>query len=117
MRYSYGASPVSYFIRRGARGKGRCESYLACCLPYFLLGFIGPKEEAEEIKRQLGAFLQERLKLELSQTKTLITHARTETARFLGYHISTFQRNDAHERSYYKRRVLNGKVDLALPKA
>jgi len=83
----------------------------------FLLGFIGPKEEAEEIKRQLGAFLQERLKLELSQTKTLITHARTETAKFLGYHISTFQRNDAHERSYHKRRVLNGKVELALPKA
>src|SRR5713101_5681256 len=67
----------------------------------FLLGFIGPKEEAEEIKRQLGAFLQKRLKLELSQTKTLITHARTETAKFLGYHISTFQRNDAHERAYY----------------
>ena len=33
----------------------------------FCLGFIGPKEEAEEIKRQLGTFLQERLKLELSQ--------------------------------------------------
>jgi group II intron reverse transcriptase/maturase len=83
----------------------------------FLLGFIGPKEEAEEMKRQLEAFLQEHLKLELSKTKTLITHARTQAAKFLGYHISTFQRNDAHERSYYKRRVLNGKVELALPKA
>ena len=83
----------------------------------FLLGFIGPKEEAEEIKRQLGTFLQEHLKLELSKTKTLITHARTEAAKFLGYHISTFQRNDAHEKSYYKRRVLNGKVELSLPKA
>lgn len=83
----------------------------------FLLSFIGPKEEIEEIKQQLGAFLQTRLKLELSQTKTLITHARTETAKFLGYHISTFQRDDAHERSYYKRRVLNGKVELSLPKA
>ncbi len=82
----------------------------------FLLGFIGPKEEAEEIKRQLGTFLQEHLKLELSKTKTLITHARTEAAKFLGYHISTFQRNDAHEKSYYKRRVLNGKVELSLPK-
>jgi group II intron reverse transcriptase/maturase len=73
----------------------------------FLLGFIGPKEEAEEIKQQLGTFLQEHLKLELSKTKTLITHARTEKAKFLGYHISTFQRNDAHEKSYYKRRILN----------
>jgi Type II intron maturase/Reverse transcriptase (RNA-dependent DNA polymerase) len=83
----------------------------------FLLGFIGPKEEAEEIKQQLGTFLQDHLKLELSKTKTLITHARTETAKFLGYHISTFQRNDAHEKSYYKRRVLNGKVELSLPKS
>ena len=49
----------------------------------FLLGFIGPKSEAEEIKQQIGKFLQEELKLELSDTKTLITHARTEAARFL----------------------------------
>jgi len=75
----------------------------------FLLSFIGPKEEIEEIKQQRGAFLQKRLTLELSQAKTLMTHARTETAKFLGYHISTFQRDDAHERSYDKRRVLNGK--------
>jgi hypothetical protein len=51
----------------------------------FLLGFVGPKEEAEEIKRRLRIFLQEELKLELSEAKTLITHARTETARFLNY--------------------------------
>ncbi len=82
----------------------------------WLLGFIGPKEEAEEIKRQVGMFLNEHLKLELSKTKTLITHARTEKAKFLGYEISTFQRNDARERTYYKRRVLNGKVELSLPK-
>ena len=43
-----------------------------------LLGFIGPKAEAEEIKRHLAQFLQEDLKLELSEHKTLITHARTE---------------------------------------
>jgi hypothetical protein len=62
-------------------------------------------------------FLQEHLKLELSKTKTLITHARTQAAKFLGYHSSTFQRNDAHEKSSYKRRVLNGKAPLSLPKA
>jgi hypothetical protein len=48
------------------------------------VGFIGPKEEAEEITRQVGALLTERLQLDLSQTKTLITHGRTEKARFLG---------------------------------
>jgi group II intron reverse transcriptase/maturase len=81
----------------------------------FCLGLIGPKKDAEEIKRQLGAFLRESLKLELSETKTLITHMRTEKAKFLGYELSTFQRNDAHEQAYYKRRVLNGKVELSLP--
>ena len=42
-----------------------------------LLGFTGPKAEAEEIKRRLAQFLHEDLALELSETKTLITHART----------------------------------------
>jgi group II intron reverse transcriptase/maturase len=53
----------------------------------FLLGFTGPKEEAEEIKVQLEQFLKENLKLEMSPEKTLITHAGTELARFLGYDI------------------------------
>ena len=42
-----------------------------------LLGFTGPKAEAEEIKARLAAFLRDDLKLELTQEKTLITHART----------------------------------------
>jgi group II intron reverse transcriptase/maturase len=50
-----------------------------------LLGFTGPLQEAKQIKEQLGAFLQEVLRLYLSETKTLITHARTQAARFLGY--------------------------------
>jgi hypothetical protein len=49
-----------------------------------LLGFTGPKAEAEEIKRRLGQFLCDDLKLELSAAKTLITHGRTTAARFLG---------------------------------
>ncbi|HXZ05033.1 MAG TPA: reverse transcriptase/maturase family protein, partial [Ktedonobacteraceae bacterium] len=53
----------------------------------FLCGFIGPKEEAEAIKQQLKTFLQDELKLELSEEKTLITHARSEAARFLGYEL------------------------------
>src|SRR5688572_19442760 len=39
-----------------------------------LLGFAGPKAEAEEIKARLTAFLRDDLKLEMSQDKTLITH-------------------------------------------
>jgi hypothetical protein len=56
----------------------------------FLLGFDGPKGEAEGIKVRLGTFLRDHLNLELSPEKTLITHAKTDEARFLGYEISTW---------------------------
>ena len=59
-----------------------------------LFGFAGPREEAEKIKQRLGQFLRETLKLEMSREKTLITHASTEAARFLNYHIVN-QQNDA----------------------
>ncbi len=44
-----------------------------------LLGFAGPKAEAEQIKQRLAQFLRDDLKLELNPDKTLITHARTGT--------------------------------------
>jgi group II intron reverse transcriptase/maturase len=53
-----------------------------------LLGFTGPRAEAEEIKARLARFLASELRLELSQDKTLITHGRTGAARFLGYEIT-----------------------------
>jgi group II intron reverse transcriptase/maturase len=79
----------------------------------FLLGFIGPKVEAEDIKQQLKDFLSHELKLELSSTKTLITHAQTEAARFLGYEIHTWLSND--KLGSDKRRNVNGKVGLFVP--
>jgi len=78
----------------------------------WLLGFIGPRTEAEEIKRQVGQFLREQLKLELSEEKTLITHARTEKARFLGYHISTMQ-NDTYRPKKIRR--INGQIEMSIP--
>jgi group II intron reverse transcriptase/maturase len=77
-----------------------------------LLGFTGPKAEAEEIKRRLAQFLQEDLKLELSETKTLITHARTSAARFLGYEITVGHDN---QRLTAGRRTANGRVRLHVP--
>src|SRR5437588_2241528 len=59
-----------------------------------LLGFAGPKAEAEEIKRRMAEFLRDTLHLELSQEKTLITHATTQAARFLGYEIVTQHADD-----------------------
>ena len=64
-----------------------------------ILGFIGPKAEAEEIKAKLAEFLRETLGLELNQDKTLITHARTQPARFLGYrHHRPALRHEDHQR-------------------
>ncbi|MGW3606323.1 HNH endonuclease [Micromonospora sp. NPDC005161] len=77
-----------------------------------LLGFAGPKAEAEEIKQRLTQFLREELKLELSQDKTLITHARTGAARFLGYEI-TIQHNDS--KTTRRRRTVNGQIALRVP--
>src|SRR5437867_7665221 len=57
----------------------------------FVLGFVGPRSEAEEIKQQLRRFLREELKLDLSEEKTLITHAVSEAARFLGYEVTVLQ--------------------------
>jgi hypothetical protein len=79
-----------------------------------LLGFTGPKAEAEEIKRRLGQFLQDELKLELNQEKTLITQARTQRARFLGYEIIT-QHSDRFLTN--GRRSANGVTGLKVPKA
>ncbi len=53
-----------------------------------LLGFTGPKAEAEQVKSQLAAFLRDELALDLSAGKTLITDARDGAARFLGYEIT-----------------------------
>jgi Type II intron maturase len=78
-----------------------------------LLGFTGPKAEAEEIKIRLAAFLREELELELSQEKTLITHARTGAARFLGYEITV---QHADHKVTGKGRSINGTVGLRVPR-
>ena len=77
-----------------------------------LLGFTGPKAEAEEIKRRLAHFLRDDLALELSETKTLITHARTSAARFLGYEIITQYDN---RKQTAGRRSVNGQIRLRVP--
>src|SRR5664280_2879422 len=59
-----------------------------------LLGFTGPKAEAEAIKDQLARFLRDELALELNPDKTLVTHARTRAARYLGYEIIAQHGND-----------------------
>jgi group II intron reverse transcriptase/maturase len=79
----------------------------------WLLGFSGPRREAEQIKAQIGDFLRDQLKLELSEPKTLITHGRTQAARFLGYEL-VVHHNDA-KRDQRGHRSINGQIGLKVP--
>jgi group II intron reverse transcriptase/maturase len=79
----------------------------------FLLGFNGPKGEAEEIKRQIREYMQVTMKLQLSEEKTLITHATSEAARFLGYEIVSQEANTRLDRR--GRRNANRGIGLRLP--
>ena len=77
-----------------------------------LLGFTGPRAEAEQIKARLAQFLRETLGLELNDSKTLISHARTQPARFLGYDIIAQHSNTKITRN---RRSVNGRIALRVP--
>ncbi|CAI7979066.1 hypothetical protein FRAHR75_570016 [Frankia sp. Hr75.2] len=73
-----------------------------------LLGFTGPQAEAEQIRSRLATFLRDDLRLELNEDKTLITHARTGAASFLGYEIIA-------QHSPTRPRV-NGVIGLRVPR-
>jgi group II intron reverse transcriptase/maturase len=79
----------------------------------FLLGLIGPKAEAEDIKEEVATFLETELQLTLSAEKTLVTHATMERARFLGYEIGIMQSQTKFDDQ--RRRVINGTVGLYIP--
>lgn len=85
----------------------------------FLFGFAGPRAEAEVIKAQLTTFLRDTLKLELSEAKTLITHARTQAAHFLGYELRVLHRDPRRTArkgtAKHVTRSINGMVELRVP--
>lgn len=84
----------------------------------FILSFIGTKAEAAEIKAAIGAFLKDQLHLEMSASKTLLTHARTEHAHFLGYAISVYHADDKltpRAGTRTKTRSINGGIRLGIP--
>ena len=78
----------------------------------FLVGVIGSKAECMQIKANIAQYMSEQLKLELSEEKTLITHAQNP-AKFLGYEIyvrksQALRRN----RNGVLRRPFNGRIVL-----
>src|SRR5258707_1807875 len=78
-----------------------------------ILGFAGPRAEAEQIKARLAEFLRETLGLELNAAKTLITYARSQRARFLGYDI-TVEHCDV-KLTGGSQRAASGKAALRVP--
>ncbi|MEK6560800.1 MAG: reverse transcriptase domain-containing protein [Nitrospirota bacterium] len=80
----------------------------------FLLGFIGSADEAREIKDKLEMFMRDNLNMELSGEKTLITHARTHAAKFLGYEVIVQHEDSKHTNG---RRSINGYIGLRVPES
>jgi group II intron reverse transcriptase/maturase len=79
----------------------------------WLLGFSGSKQETIKVKEEIKSFLTTELKLTLSEEKTLITHAKTEKARFLGYDIHVLQQDTKHDRR--GQRSINGVIGFRVP--
>ena len=79
----------------------------------FLLGYAGPMAEATEIKEKIAAFLETQLHLTLSAEKTLITHAHTSRARFLGYEIGTMNSQTKFDKR--RQRTVSTKIGLYIP--
>ena len=88
----------------------------------FLIGVIGSKQDAKQIKEDIKMFLAEKLALELSDEKTLVTHTE-KPAKFLGYDITVRKSNDqrrdkrgALRRTYGKRVCLNVNTEVVRKK-
>ena len=82
----------------------------------FLIGVIGSKEDAKQVKIDVGEFIREQLHLEMSPEKTLITHG-NDFARFLGYLVTVSrEQNRTRTKNGFTRRTYVGKVKLYVPK-
>jgi group II intron reverse transcriptase/maturase len=78
----------------------------------FIVGVIGSKMDAENIKSDIGHFLAEKLKLTMSDDKTKVTHCK-DKARFLGYDI-TVRRHAPLKRDKNGRVVRSGSGQIML---
>jgi RNA-directed DNA polymerase len=77
------------YIREKRRQAGRGNYLLSRYSDDFIMLSNDTKKGVEETKQRLTEFLREELELELSEEKTLVTHA-TEGFNFLGFHIRKY---------------------------
>lgn len=81
----------------------------------WIISVIGSKSDAEQIKADIKDFLENNLKLELSDTKTKITKS-TKFARFLGYDIAINRREKLVKGTDGRLSRVNGRILLSMPK-
>jgi group II intron reverse transcriptase/maturase len=81
----------------------------------FVIGIIGSKEDAEKVRSDIKLFLQDSLKLTLSEEKTKITHS-AEKIRYLGYDISVLRdMSFTRTANGQLQRLWYGRVKLTMP--
>ena len=81
----------------------------------FIISIIGSKEDAEQVKSDIGDFLLDKLKLTMSEEKTLVTHG-ADRARFLSYDIEICNKQSVStDKNGSKARRHSGKARLLMP--
>lgn len=83
----------------------------------FLVFIWGSKNVAKNIKADIGFYLKDNLKINLSEEKTLITNLGNKRVSFLGYEISKTQENSVitTDSANRTKRTANGTIQLLVP--
>ncbi|HEY5586068.1 MAG TPA: reverse transcriptase domain-containing protein [Ruminiclostridium sp.] len=82
----------------------------------FLIGIIGSMADAGKVKDDIKEFLVGKLKLEMSEEKTKITHSK-DKARFLSYDITVSKDNNTkRDKTGRTRRYSTGRIKLYVPR-
>lgn len=81
----------------------------------FLIGINGSKEDCKEVKEKIRDFMQNCMKLELSDEKTLITNS-SDYAKFLGYEITVGGNERTYQVGETKNRSARRNIRLFMPK-
>lgn len=81
----------------------------------YVIGIIGPKEEAMKVLLEMKEFVSNDLKLTLSDEKTGLSHALQGT-QFLGYEIATYRSTKRMVVEGFNKRTLVENMQLHIPK-
>ena len=81
----------------------------------FIIGVIGSKQDALQVKEDVRHFLAEQLRLILSEEKTKVTHS-SDKVRYLGYDVSVSRsKATKRDKNGVLKRPWYGKVFLYVP--